>query len=229
MRYRMEFSKEKKVCFVSHLELMKVFSQAIRRAQLPVAWTEGFNPRPKISFSSAIATGMVSLAECMDLELTTDLEPEEVRERLNRQLPPGFSVGRIRRLDGRPRSLMALMKYADYRIRVSGISLPGPEAVEKAAAGFTALPGILREVKGPKGPSVKDLRPGLIRMETSVEKDILELRLRLRSGSQGNTRPEHVTLSFLEYLGTAGEPVLFIEKTAVLGEDEEQVRELYLL
>lgn len=229
MRYRMEFSKEKQVCFVSHLELMKVFSQAIRRAQLPVAWTEGFNPRPKISFSSAIATGMVSLAECMDLELTADVEPQEVRERLNRQLPPGFSVGRIRRLDGRPRSLMALMKYADYRIRVSGICLPEGDALEEAVAGFSALPEIPRRVTGPKGTVVKDLRPGLIRMEAAVVDNGLELRLRLRSGSQGNTRPEHVTLSLLDWLKTSGEPVVFIEKTAVLGEDEGQVRELYLL
>ncbi len=85
--YRIEFSKDRRVAYVSHLEVIKVFSQALRRAGLPVAHTEGFNPRPRINFSSAVATGMTTLGECAEFELTRHQDPVKIERDLMALFP----------------------------------------------------------------------------------------------------------------------------------------------
>lgn len=221
-KLRMEFEKGPEVAFVSHLELMKLFAQAIRRAGIPVAWSEGFNPRPKFSFSSAIATGMTSRRECMDLELTTGLPAREVMDRLNRSLPPGVRIHRARLLEGKTRSLMALLQSADYRVRVEVRNLPGPGELEEAARRFMDRPEILWTVRSPRGVRTKDLRPGIFRLEASPDGGQLVLDWTLKAGSDGNIRPEHATEAFADSAGILPAGPLHMDKTAVYGRREEE-------
>ncbi len=226
MKYRMEFSKKKEVAFVSHLELMKVFSQAIRRAKLPIAWTEGFNPRPKINFSSAIATGMTSLAECADMELNQFLEPDVIQQKLNDALPQGFEVHAIRFLEEKSKSLMALMAYADYHVEIKWLHR-GEEQIDwsKMVEHFLAGPEILIQYESKGKKKTKDLRPGIVHMEAQKADEKLVLRMQLISGSTGNVRPEHVTEAFLSYVPCSAALSTRYEKTMTYGlKQQEKVR-----
>ncbi len=226
-KLRMEFEKGPDVAFISHLELMKVFAQAIRRAGIPVAWSEGFNPRPKLSFSSAIATGMTSRRECMDLELTEDRPAGQVMESLNRMLPPGLTVHRARLLEGKTKSLMALMQFSDYRVHLA-VDEPLPaDRLAQAVRRFLERPEVMWTVHSPRGTRIKDLRPGILRLEACADGRELVLDWTLKAGSEGNIRPEHATGAFLDSAGIGGQGPLKLDKTAVYGRREEEQVSLF--
>jgi len=86
------FAKRGWVRFISHLDLMRVFHRAIRRAQLPVALSEGFSPRLKIAFKRALKLGVESEGEEAVFEMNTHISPDEFRQRLQAQMPEGISI-----------------------------------------------------------------------------------------------------------------------------------------
>ena len=92
MNIRVRSSKIGKVRFTSHRDAARIWDRALRRADLPVKATEGFTPRPKISFGLALPTGAESIAEYVDIELRTDVDLSAASERLSQALPTGFDV-----------------------------------------------------------------------------------------------------------------------------------------
>lgn len=105
--------------FLSHLDILKLFNRALLRAALPAAYSEGFNPHPKITFGPPRGVGIEGLAEWGDLQLKEALPPAEVQERLNRALPAGVRVLTTRLLDEAPRpALMAAINLAVYAAAV---------------------------------------------------------------------------------------------------------------
>ncbi len=229
MKYRMEFAKRDSVAFVSHLELMKVFSQAIRRAGLPIACTEGFNPRPKINFSSAIATGMTSLAECAEMELTLEVDADQIMERINETLPSGFSVGAIRQMEGKHKSLMALLSHSDYQVRVRLAETYGKAAdLDEAVNSFLAQDSIVVLAKRKNKVKEKEIREGILSLEARAEGDFLYLTMQLVAGSNGNVRPEHVAQALMDYLSTPS-LTMRIEKTMTYGLKDDEKTRLFLV
>ena len=87
-KYRAEITKGEEVRYISHLDYAGLIERAIRRAKLPAAYSEGFNPHMKIAFASALAVGVTSDAEYMDFELTQQLCQPEVFDKLNKKLLP---------------------------------------------------------------------------------------------------------------------------------------------
>ncbi|RUM87681.1 MAG: TIGR03960 family B12-binding radical SAM protein [Thermodesulfatator sp.] len=96
--YRILYRKVDLARFLSQLELARVFERAARRAALPLAFTQGFHPRPRFSFGRALPVGIASEAEVMYLALREVLDPEEVSARLNQELPQGISVREVQRV-----------------------------------------------------------------------------------------------------------------------------------
>lgn len=199
-RYRIEFSKGEEVRFISHLELMRAFQRAMRRAQLPLAFSEGFNPQPKMSFASALAVGVTSQQEYMDLELKKDLAAEEVKELLAQNLPPGLKILRCVKIPLKSPALMSLVAAADYKIRV-----PIREDADQFPQGLEELlkrKSIVIQKQGKKGLTEKELRPGIYSLEyIGVEGNWVEFTMRLKAGSQGNIRPDEVLLALKDIVG----------------------------
>ncbi len=92
MQVKMTYTKGKEIRFISHLDLMRAISRAIRRANLPIAYSQGFNPRMKMSFGQALKVGQSSESEEAKLTFEQDISPDEVKERLNEVLPRGLRV-----------------------------------------------------------------------------------------------------------------------------------------
>ena len=101
MLIRMQFRKTKEGRFLSHLDLMHTWERVIRRSQLPLAFSQGFNPHPKINFASACAVGTTSDGEYMDMELTQELPLAEVQAALDRAMPPAFAVTAMKVVQGK--------------------------------------------------------------------------------------------------------------------------------
>ena len=94
--YRMMYAKVGPARFISHLDLLRTFGRAARRAGLPLAFTQGFNPHPKITFAAPLAVGIAGEAEFADLELTRKIPAPVVARALTGALPEGLSVLEVR-------------------------------------------------------------------------------------------------------------------------------------
>lgn len=89
---KVKYKKGEEVKFISHKDLMRAFQRAIRRAELPIAYSQGFNPHMKISWGDALKVGAISDREFATLEFENWVKPNAVKEKLNQQLPPGLEI-----------------------------------------------------------------------------------------------------------------------------------------
>lgn len=117
-RLRVWFGKQREMALLSHLDLVRLFDRAIRRAAIPVAFTGGFHPGPRISFASALSLGVTSSGEIVDLDLTQSINIEEFRQCLAAQLPSEMPIYRVEPVASGSASATQLLERAEYFISV---------------------------------------------------------------------------------------------------------------
>lgn len=139
---RLRFSVGEPGRFISHLDVLRLMSRAVRRAGLPIAYSQGFSPTPRLAFASSLPVGVTSAAEYVDLQLNTPVEWEQVKNRLNDVLPDGFRILAGAALPEKYPPLMSLITTARYQIKVLGRRL-----IWKKTADLTASGQILASVK----------------------------------------------------------------------------------
>jgi radical SAM-linked protein len=115
-RVRITFSKGEMIKYISHLAVMRSWERIVRRADLPVAYSQGFNPRPGLAFASALSVGHTGRAEVLDIELRQRTEPQALPARLEPQLPPGFAVHMAWEVPLRASSAQSQLRFAVYRV-----------------------------------------------------------------------------------------------------------------
>jgi radical SAM-linked protein len=180
----LEFAKTGPARYISHLDLQRAFSRAIRRSGLPVKLSEGFNPHYVVSFASALAVGMESVAECVEMVLSQDVALDEFLLRIAKVLPPGLEARRAVRLPQNAPKLMAALRFAEYTVEVNG----DREAISRAVQSMLAETQVMVD-KTAKGVTKRvDIR-GMIG-DISWRDD--KLVLRLASAQDGTLRPELV-------------------------------------
>ena len=116
--WRAEITKGEELRYVSHLDYANLFLRAFDRAKLPMAYSEGFNPHMKVAFASALSLGVTSASEYMDFELTKPLCQPEIFDRLQKELPPGAKLLKLREIKGKHKALMSEADEAIYKLRV---------------------------------------------------------------------------------------------------------------
>src|SRR5512143_1341666 len=114
MRARITFSKTGALRYVGHLDLQTLWERAARRAGLPLAYSHGFHPQPKITFASALPLGFSSRAEVMDIRLQSDIELVDLRQRLAEALPAGIAVLDVKQVDDAEPPLQTQVRSAEY-------------------------------------------------------------------------------------------------------------------
>ena len=130
-RLRIHFAKRGRLRFTSHRDFQRVFERAIRRAEVPVAFSAGFSPHPKISYVGAASTGAASEAEYLEIAVTRVCDPAVVRAELDAALPPGFDV--IEVLEARGGSLPDRIDTSHWQVTLGGVD---PRAAQLAVAAF---------------------------------------------------------------------------------------------
>ncbi|MFN8385914.1 MAG: TIGR03936 family radical SAM-associated protein [Anaerolineales bacterium] len=200
MRIRITFSKQGALRYTGHLDLHKLWERAARRAELPLAYSQGFHPQPKMSLASALPLGFSSTCEVLDMRLERDVELGDLRERLNETLPPNPRVA-IEQADERAPALQTQVIEAEYKVELR--EPVDPSELKRRIESALASESILRERRGKK----YDLRP-LIQSIEAVD-DTIVMILAAREGATG--RPEEV----LDVLGIAFEETK-IERTRLI-------------
>jgi radical SAM-linked protein len=196
MRVVLEYVREERVKYISHLDLMRTIQRAVRRAGIPIAYSQGFNPHPIMAFASALSVGVTSDGEYMDIRLSQPMDVRELVDRLNQALPKGITVKQAVEVDEKAPSLMSLIERADYRVVAHDPDFNWQSGI----AAFRSKSEIWVEKKTKKGVSTINLKEGIyeIRLEGNGSR---ELYLSLKSGSRGNIRPELVISKLLELSG----------------------------
>ena len=199
-RVRLRLEKGPQVRFISHLDLQRTLERALRRARLPLALSQGYNPHPRLSFASALAVGVTSEAEYVDVDLETPVPILSVIRRLQAALPPGLGVREAAEVTLPAPALAATIDVARYRLVVR-LAAPAPReemdaslqaVLARRELPFTRPPRVGAS-RAPVGSAV-DLRPLLLDLtadraagEGGAEGRLLAL---VRTGSRGNLRPE---------------------------------------
>ena len=146
--YRGLITKGEELRYVSHLDYANLFVRACKRAGLPMAYSEGFNPHMKVAFASALSLGAASDAEYVDFEMTEALLPSVVMERLGAHLPRGAQIVRLKMLTGKHKALMADVDEARYRIAVAYTG--DPETVRESVRCYNAAESAVWQRVTPK-------------------------------------------------------------------------------
>jgi radical SAM-linked protein len=192
-RLRLTFSKDGPARYISHLDLARALERALNRAALPVAYTQGFNRRPRLSLAAALPLGYTSVAEVADVWLTEAVAPEVFGERLMARMAPGIVVSAVAEVPPAAPSLQQQMAESVYEVSFPD-GVAGDE-LRRSVAELLAAESLPRERRRPKDtrPQTYDLRPLLL--DVAVEADEAgapRLRLRLVQSATQTARPDDV-------------------------------------
>lgn len=215
MKVRIKFSKTGYMKFVGHLDTMRYFQKAIRRAELPVAFSGGYSPHMIMSFAAPLGVGVTSQGEYFDMELTETVSTDEIERRLNAVMAEGVKVLSARQVeDGKASKAMSLVAAADYLVEFREGKEPSVPWKEKIEA-FFARPSITVLKKTKRSEKEVDIRPYIYKMELRGDR----VFLMLASASANYTKPELVMDTFLKWLGVEPLPYSYtVERVEVYAE-----------
>jgi len=199
--------------YTGHLDLHKLWERAARRAGLPLAYSQGFHPQPKINIASALPLGFSSRCEVLDMRLNDELELDEIAARLRDNLPTGIQVLGIERVDERAPALQTQVRAAEYEVEITEAVI-GSELKRKADELMRAA-SLPRERRG-KSYDLRSLIEELRVLESDgppANAIKIFMRLAAREGATG--RPEEV----LAALGIAPE-FARVERTRLIFEEQ---------
>jgi len=203
--YRLHYARGESLRFVGHLDTIRAFERAFRRAGMPLAYTQGFNPRPKISYGPALPLGLTSEAEFLDVTFQSRVTGD-LRARLRPFLPPGLDIRGVKRVVGKQPSLSSLINRIQYEVQFDRPQ--NPRELSQKILAFLARRHVWveRKKKGKSGEEETrsvDLRPFVDAVESLEKGRGVRVTLRVR---EGRTARIHEVLR--ELLGESEEEVL---------------------
>jgi radical SAM-linked protein len=191
MRIRITFAKTEAMRFTSHLDLHRTWERTFRRARLPLAYSQGFNPRPRLNLASALPLGFTGSQEIIDAWLEKTLPNTAIQQALSQAAPPGILIQQIETIDERAPALQTMLEASDYTI-ILDEQIPDLDKHLDALLQAESLP---RQRRGKD----YDLRPLVLALGRLPDREDgcqrIYTRLMAKEGATG--RPEEV----LEVLG----------------------------
>ena len=189
MRVRITFSKRGWIIYSSHLDLMRAWERALRRARLPLAYSGGFNPRPKIQLARALPLGHVGEEEILDVWFEKPVPLDDLTGRLEPVLPQGLRVGEVREVDERAPAMQTQVVGTVYRVELEWHGVR--EGLEARVEEVLAEDELIHERRGKRydlRPLVEDMR--IVDAKRDPGWATLRMKLSARPGATG--RPEAV-------------------------------------
>ena len=183
---RLRFSKTGRLKYISHLDINRAMSRALKRAQIPLWYTEGFNPHPYMSFSLPLSLGVESLCESVDLRIIGDIKNDEIKNRLNNVLPQDIKIVDVYD-DFRDNSEIL---YSDY---VYKFEFKDNEATFEKIKNVLSSDEIIALKKGKQGRKrvmkETNIKSFIDKYSISIRNDVIVLNIRLLAGPEKNLNP----------------------------------------
>jgi len=233
LRVRIKFTKTGCLKFIGHLDVMRYFQKAIRRAELPVSLSEGFSPHMLMSFAAPLGVGKTSSGEYFDLDLKEEIPTDEIRERINAQMVPGIHVESCVEIGiKKAEKCMTLVRAADYTVsfRKGEVMLPDLPQLQEKLEMFLSRPSIVVLRKTKRSEEQTDILPWIYEMQMvelddqmlaehpqGVDAERVAFHLLLSAGSVSNLKPELVMQTFADFAGVTLPPYsLLVHRNDIL-------------
>jgi len=199
-RIRIRFTRGEEIKFISHLDLIRLWQRALNRAGMPLAYSEGFNPHPRMSLAAPLALGVTSDAELMDITLAKWVSPHSFNAAVNQQLPPGIEISEVFNTPLTMPSLQSQVRYAEYAVEIeTGKTQKDIEAAITSLLAKEQLPWQHQRDTGPRHYDLRALVKDLWLID--CHSGCCGIGMKLRCDSSGSGRPEQVAaaLGFENY------------------------------
>jgi radical SAM-linked protein len=158
-RIRLRYTKRGRLRFTSHRDFQRAFERALRRSRVPMAYSAGFTPHPRVSYAGAAPTGTASEAEYLEIALAEPRDPEALRARLDASLPPGLDL--IEAVEARTPDFAELLEASHWELRLDGVE---PAEAERAVRAFLAADSVTVRRQTKKGIRTFDARAAVARL-----------------------------------------------------------------
>ncbi len=193
-RLRIKFNRQEEIKFISHLDIMRLWERVFHRARIPLVYSEGFSPHPRISLAAPLAVGVTSEAELMDILVARLVSPHWFTTAVSRQLPPGAAILGAYQIGLNLPSLQSQVRHAEYRVEVE--RKDGPGDIESALANLLSAKHLMWHHQRDTGRRNYDLRTLVDNLWLiDLNQSFCTVGMRLRCDSGGSGRPEQVTLA----------------------------------
>ena len=207
--------------FIGHLDVMRFFQKAMRRADIPIAFTGGYSPHMIMSFANPLGVGLTSDGEYFDIELTEDINMEEAVSRLNQVMVEGMDVVNMVPIsDDKKQTGMSIVAAADYLSSIKTGEFPGDW--KEQISSFMEQPSIMVLKKTKKSEKEVDIKPMIYQLEIRGE----SVYMQVATGSVENLKPELVMQALCSYLNVDKDSVAFshhrLEVYANVGTEEDK-------
>lgn len=195
LKVRIKFKKTGVVKFVGHLDLLRYFQKSMRRADIDIAYSEGFSPHQIMSFASPLGVGITSDSEYMDIEIRSFITSKEAMKRLNDTMVEGIEVLSFQQLADDSKNAMSIVAAADYEVTFRGNYAPEGNWEDKVSDFFHQDEIVVTKTtkKSTKDVDIKPL------IHSISAKDGIVF-MQVASGSFENLKPELVMQAFCEYI-----------------------------
>ena len=197
--YRIKFTKGEEVKYISHLDLVRVFQRAIKRADFEIAYSKGFNPHQLLSFASPLTTGSTSIGEYADFEFLEKLDEIEIIKKFNDTLPKGIEVLSAELLEQKVKNCMASVTAADYEVVLD--KAVTPKMLKENIEGYFNQSQILIMKKTKRNLIETDIKPDIFKINNISDEKNAKLYVFVATGSQKNLKPQLVVESLYNYMG----------------------------
>lgn len=217
LKIRIKFAKRGYMKFIGHLDTMRYFQKVMRRADVDMVYSEGFNPHQIMSFAAPLGVGLTSEGEYMDIEVNSTESSDKMVKRLNGQMVEGIEVLSYRKLPDNSKNAMSIVAAADYHIRFRKGYEPDID-IDEMFSRYIGCDSIIVTKKTKKSEKEVDIRNGIYEAKVLGDK----IFLKLASSSGDYLKPELVMNGFYNYAGIEmSEFALEIERREVYAEDSE--------
>lgn len=188
-RFRVLYSRDEGVRYISHLDTLRFWERAIRRAGLPLSYSQGFTPHPKIAFASPLPLGFLGEAEIMDVTLDEWVDAAAFRERLAAQSNASLAVVEVREVALGAQAPQAVLAWASYAVLLPGVE---PAEAQGVVAAFLALATFPWTEERQEKQRAYDLRAGVASLAACATDGGSRLSMRLSARAGFTVRPEQV-------------------------------------
>ena len=209
---RLKFKKVGSLQYISHLDLVRTMSKIITRAKLPLWYTEGFNPKPKMIFAAPLSIGTESVCEFMDLRLIDDIPAEEAMARLNANMTDEMQVIEAYYTDDKLTELKWLAYSID--IKTDNASDELAAACESALLGEQVI--VTKKAKPREEAPVVDIRPLIKEVKASLQGDVIHIDALLSADASSFLNPEYVVKALKASCGILSNPDLTKEYYTIM-------------
>lgn len=214
MRMLVRFGKNARLRFISHLDLQRFYQRALNRTGLPIAFSQGFNPHPVMSFASALAMGWTSEYEVVDVKLAVPIGRGRAEAALRAALPEDLPVLQVKMIDDRHPAPMAQVRAADYRVSIDDPD--GRAEILGQIPGFLAEETVMALRKTKSGEKSVNIRPWALELRTEGEALLARLTL-----TEKDTLKPDLLLRALAERARIEVPEARIHRLCLLGADED--------